>query len=270
MGKPRIGLALSSGGARGFAHLGVLKVFKEEGIPVDCIAGSSMGSIIAVLYANDLDLEMCEQVACSLKRKHWLDFTVPKKGFVVGKKVEELIRLFAHNKNLEELNIPTAIVATDLVKGEPVVFTEGPAEQAVRASISIPGIFEPVEMGDKVLVDGGVIDRLPVSTVRKLGADLVIGVDVIPRNPMSKIENIFDVITQTLTIMEKEITSQILTMADFLIHPDVGDIQVSSFSRAEECIRRGEEEARAHMGKLKELIQNWQGENSSNGVYSDE
>ncbi len=270
MGKPRIGLALSSGGARGFAHLGVLKVFKEEGIPVDCIAGSSMGSIIAVLLANDLDLEMCEQVACTLKRKHWLDFTVPKKGFVVGKKVEELVRLFSHNKKLEELNIPTAIVATDLVKGEPVIFTEGPVDQAVRASISIPGIFEPVVMGDKVLVDGGVIDRLPVSTVRELGADLVIGVDVIPKNPQANIENIFDVITQTLTIMEKEITSRILTMADFLIHPDVGDIQVSSFSRAEECIKRGEEEARAHIDKLKELIQNWQGEKSSNGVQSTE
>ena len=264
MSNPKIGLALSSGGARGFAHLGVLKVLKQEGIQIDCVAGSSMGSIIAVLLANGLDLDMCEKLACSLKRKHWLDFTVPRKGFVTGRKVKELIRLLAHHKTLEELEIPTAIVATDLVKGEPVVFTEGPVDQAVRASISIPGIFEPVIMGDRVLVDGGVMDRLPVSAVKSLGADFVIAVDVIPRAPQAQIRNIFDIITQTLVIMEKEITGQKRSTADFLIHPDVGDIQVTSFSRVEECIKRGEEEARARIDKLKERINNWQGEKALN------
>jgi NTE family protein len=264
MTRPKIGLALSSGGARGFAHLGVLKVLKEEGIPVDCVAGSSMGSIMAVLLANGLDLDMCEKLACSLKRKYWLDFTVPRKGFVPGEKVKALIRLLAHHKKLEELQIPTAIVATDLVTGEPVVFTEGPVDQAVRASISIPGIFEPVIRGDQVLVDGGVADRLPVSVVRKLGADFVIAVDVIPRAPQAEIRNIFDVITQTLIIMEKQITGQKRSTADFLIHPDVGDIQVTSFSRVEECIRRGEEEARAQIDKLKEQIHHWQGEKALN------
>ncbi|MBH8585543.1 patatin-like phospholipase family protein [Thermoactinomyces sp. CICC 10520] len=264
MTRPKIGLALSSGGARGFAHLGVLKVLKEEGIPVDCVAGSSIGSIMAVLLANGLDLDMCEKLACSLKRKYWLDFTVPRKGFVPGEKVKALIRLLAHHKKLEELQIPTAIVATDLVTGEPVVFTEGPVDQAVRASISIPGIFEPVIRGDQVLVDGGVADRLPVSVVRKLGADFVIAVDVIPRAPQAEIRNIFDVITQTLIIMEKQITGQKRSTADFLIHPDVGDIQVTSFSRVEECIRRGEEEARAQIDKLKERIHHWQGEKALN------
>ncbi|MGA9174383.1 MAG: patatin-like phospholipase family protein, partial [Thermoactinomyces sp.] len=122
---PKIGLALSSGGARGFAHLGVLKVLKEEGIEIDYVAGSSMGSIVAVLLANQLDLELCEQLAIALKRKHWLDLTMPKMGFIIGDKVRELIRLLTHNKRLEQLSIPTAIMATDLIQGEPFVFKEG-------------------------------------------------------------------------------------------------------------------------------------------------
>jgi NTE family protein len=263
---PKIGLALSSGGARGFAHLGVLKVLKEEGIEIDFVAGSSMGSIVAVLLANQLDLEMCEQVAISLKRKHWLDLTIPKMGFVIGNKVRELIRLLTHNKRLEQLAIPTAVIATDLTRGEPVVFTEGPADLAVRASISIPGIFEPVRLGNQLLVDGGVIDRVPVSVVREMGADLVIAVDVIPQVNQAKIENIFDVIAQTLVIMEKEITSQRIVAADFVFHPDVGHIGPTAFMRAEECIQKGEEEARAKVKKLKELIRNWQGEEVWDGI----
>lgn len=266
MPRPKIGLALGSGGARGFAHFGVLKVLKEEGISFDCVAGSSMGSIVAVLVANGLDLEMCIQLALSLKRHTWLDFTVPKRGFVVGDKIRELIRLLTHQKRLEELQIPTAIVATDLLTGERVVFREGPADLAVRASISIPGIFEPVEWENRLLVDGGVIDRVPISVVREMGADIVIAVDVIPRVHHAKIENIFDVIAQSLVIMEREITQQRMIMPDFLFHPDVSDISPTAFTQLEECIRRGEEEARTHIRQLKGLIQNWQGENSLNEV----
>lgn len=258
--RPKIGLALGSGGARGLAHFGVLKVLKEENISCDFVAGSSMGSIVAVLLANGLDLEMCIQLALSLKRSTWLDFTVPKRGFVVGDKIQELIRLLTHRKRLEEFQIPTAVVATDLLTGERVVFREGPADLAVRASISIPGIFEPVEWRNRLLVDGGVVDRVPISVVREMGADLVIAVDVLPRIHHAKINNIFDVITQTLVIMESEITKKQMMMPDFLIHPDVSDISPTAFTNIEECIKRGEEEARSHVHKLKQLIQNWQGE----------
>lgn len=258
--RPKIGLALGSGGARGLAHLGVLKVLKEENIPCDYVAGSSMGSIVAVLLANGLDIEMCIHLALSLKRSSWLDFTVPKKGFIVGSKVQELIRLLTHRKRLEELSIPTAVVATDLLTGERVVFREGPADLAVRASISIPGIFEPVKWGNRLLVDGGVVDRVPISVVRNMGADFVIAVDVLPRIHKAKIKNIFDVIAQTLVIMESEIAHGQIMTADFLFHPDVSDISPTAFSNLEECIRRGEEEARKNIHKLKELIHNWQGE----------
>ena len=131
MSRPKVGLALGSGAARGLAHIGVLKVLQQEGIPVDLLAGSSMGSLVAVLYANRLDLEMVEKLAIHLKRKHW-DFKMPGLGFVTGERIKELVRLLTHGKQLEELSIPTAVVATDLVKGERVVFTSGPIDFAVR------------------------------------------------------------------------------------------------------------------------------------------
>jgi NTE family protein len=268
MAHPKIGLALSSGGARGMAHLGVIKVLKEAGIEIDYVAGSSMGSIVSVILANRLDLDLSEKLVAALRMKQWIDLTVPKMGFVTGEKVTELIRLLAHNKRIEELAIPTAIVATDLVKGEPVVFKEGPIHLAVRASIAIPGIFEPVRLENQILVDGGVIDRVPVSVVREMGADFVIAVDVIPRVNKAKIKNIFDVIAQTLVIMEKEITNRCSPMADFLIHPDVADISPTAFNRMDECIKRGELEARKMLPQLLELIENWQGENARDELES--
>ncbi|MBN2908276.1 patatin-like phospholipase family protein [Polycladomyces sp. WAk] len=259
MGGPKIGLALGSGGARGWAHIGVLKVLREAGIPVHMIAGSSMGSLVGALYANNLKLDMIEGLATRLKRKYWVDLTVPRKGLIIGDKVRELIRLLTHGKSIEELSIPLAVVATDIIKGERVVFTSGPVDLAVRASISIPGIFEPVEWEDKILVDGGVIDRIPITVVREMGADLVIAVDVVPRFNKVKIRSIFDVIAQTLGVMERQILSRQLIEADFLIHPELSEISPTAFHQVEKCIRLGEEAARAHVERIRERIRNWEG-----------
>lgn len=259
MSRPKVGLALGSGAARGLAHIGVLKVLQQEGIPVDLLAGSSMGSLVAVLYANRLDLEMVEKLAIHLKRKHWLDFKMPGLGFVTGERIKELVRLLTHGKQLEELSIPTAVVATDLVKGERVVFTSGPIDFAVRASISIPGIFEPVFRDGEILIDGGVIDRVPVTAVRDLGADFVIAVDVAPREATAKVEGIFDVIIQTIGLMEREIMSNQLLSADVAIFPDVAEFSPTAFTQVEKCIQRGEEAARAQVERIKELIQEREG-----------
>lgn len=264
--RPTVGLALGSGAARGLAHFGVLKVLKQEGIPVDFIAGSSMGSLIGVLFANGLDLEMCEKLAVRLKRKHWLDLTVPKRGFIIGDKVKELVRLLTHQKQIEDLPIPTAIVATDLVKGERVVFQSGPIDEAVRASIAIPGVFEPVFQGEKILVDGGVIDRVPIHVVREMGADIVIAVDVIAQYNQVQVESIFDVITYSLHIMEREILSSQILTADVLLCPEMSDISPTAFHRVEESIQRGEEEARKHICKIKELIENGRGKETKDAI----
>nr|WP_309868292.1 patatin-like phospholipase family protein [Desmospora profundinema] len=252
--RSKVGLALGSGGARGLAHIGVLKVFQQEEIPVDFIAGSSMGSLVGVLYANNLPLDMIEELAIHLKRNSWLDLTVPKRGFITGDKVRGLIRLLTHGKKLEDFSIPTAVVATDLAKGEQVVFREGPADLAVRASISIPGIFEPVEWEGRTLVDGGVIDRIPVQVLKEMGADAIIAVDVVPCLPTVRMDNIFDVIAQTLSVMEREILNTRAVDADVLIHPDLADINPTAFTRVDECIRRGEEAAREQMDRIRGLI----------------
>ncbi|PTX61245.1 NTE family protein [Melghirimyces profundicolus] len=254
MARPKVGLALGSGGARGMAHIGVLKVLEKEGIPVDCIAGSSIGSLVGTIYAHGHDLEMIESLAINLKRNTWLDLTVPRRGFVTGEKVRELVRLLTLGKNLEDLHIPTAVVATDLLKGERVIFRSGPIDLAVRASISIPGIFEPVHWKGRTLVDGGVIDRIPITVVEEMGADIIIAVDVVPRTTSARVETIFDVIAQTLSIMEREILNQRLLAADILIHPNLTDISPTAFTRLDECVRRGEEAARIQVDRIKKLI----------------
>ncbi|SMO46543.1 patatin-like phospholipase family protein [Melghirimyces algeriensis] len=250
----KVGLALGSGGARGMAHIGVLKVLKREGIPIDCIAGSSIGSLVGAIYAHGHDLDMIESLAVHLKRNVWLDPTIPRRGFITGKKVKELIRLLTHDKNLEDLSLPMAVVATDLTKRERVVFRTGPVSFAVRASISIPGIFEPVYWKGRTLVDGGVIDRIPISVVQEMDADVIIAVDVVPGATSVRIKNIFDVITQTLSVMEREILNQRLLRADILIQPDLTDISSTAFTDVAECIRRGEEAALVQLDRIKGLI----------------
>ncbi len=257
MHKPKIGLALGAGGARGFAHIGVLKVIKELNIPVDFIAGSSMGSLIGALYAHHVDLTLLEKLALNLKRKHWLDFTVPGLGFVVGDKVKELVRILTHGKNIEDLPIPLSIVATDIERGERVVFTKGPIDRAVRASVSIPGIFVPERVDGRLLVDGGVIDRVPISVVKDMGADIVIAIDVALYDRSVEITNIFDMIAQTIDVMEREILRNRMLVADIIIRPEVGHLSPTAFQGVEDAIREGERAAREHSDHLLELIHNW-------------
>ncbi|WP_338469928.1 patatin-like phospholipase family protein [Niallia sp. XMNu-256] len=259
MDRPKIGLALGSGGARGFAHLGIIKVLVENKIPIDYIAGSSMGSLVACFYASGLDLNRLYKLATSFKRKYYLDLTVPRMGFVAGKRIKDLIRLFTKGKQLEELNIPVAVVATDLMKGEKIVFTEGPIAEAVRSSISIPGIFVPEKKDGRLLVDGGVIDRVPVSVVKEMGADLVIAVDVSRVKRDAEISNIYDVIMQSLDIMQMELVENRQFASDVMIRPQVEKYSARAFTNIEEIIIMGEEEARKHIEQIKKIIHEWEG-----------
>ncbi|GED70300.1 esterase [Brevibacillus reuszeri] len=256
--KPIVGLALGSGGARGFAHIGVLKALEAKGIEIDMLAGSSMGSLIAAVYANGIDPHMMGKLAQNLKRKHWLDLTVPTLGFVAGEKIKQLIRLLTHGKRIEELNKPLAIVATDIESGERVVFRDGPVDQAVRASISIPGIFVPEKVGNRLLVDGGVIDRVPVTVIREMGADIVIAVDVAQVDTPMKVSSIFDVIAQTIDVMEREILRHRIIAADLVIRPDVGHYSSIAYSGVEEIMEQGERAGEAHAEHIQELIAKWE------------
>ncbi|MCM3568789.1 patatin-like phospholipase family protein [Neobacillus mesonae] len=259
MESPKIGLALGSGGARGFAHLGVIKVLRDAGIPIDLIAGSSMGALVACFYGAGIDLDRLYTFSTAFKRKYFLDFTVPKMGFIGGKKVKELIRIFTHNKNIEELSIPISVVATDLLTGEKVIFTKGPTAEAVRASISIPGIFVPVKYQGRLLVDGGVTDRVPISVVKEMGADIVIAVDVSRVKKGAEITSIYDVIMQSIDIMQTEIINSQENAANIMIRPPVEEFSSRAFTNIEEIIKLGEEEAKKHIKQIAAEIEQWKG-----------
>ncbi|HET7580933.1 MAG TPA: patatin-like phospholipase family protein [Bacillales bacterium] len=259
MREPKIGLAFGSGGAKGFAHVGVIKVLEEANINIDYVAGSSMGALAAALYGAGHSVESMSKMATTFKRKYYLDFTVPKMGLVAGEKVRELLQVITFRKHIEELSPPTSIVATDLIAGERVVFTEGSAAEAVRASISIPGILVPMKMGDRLFVDGGVIDRVPVSVVRDMGADIVIAADVSSVRGPSEIHSIFDVIMQSIDIMQEELVRHHEISADVMIKPPLGKFNSRTFTDVPEMIRIGEEETRKHLPEIQAAIEKWKG-----------
>jgi len=259
MSVPKIGLALGSGGARGFAHIGVIRVLKEEQIPIDFIAGSSMGAIVGTFYGAGLDIDRLYKLAVAFKRKYYLDFTVPKMGFIAGNRVKELIRIFTKGKNLEQLDIPVAVVATDLLRGEKVIFDKGSIADAVRASIAIPGILVPEKIDGRVLVDGGVIDRVPISVVKNMGADIVIAVDVNTVKDTGEITTIFDVILQSIDIMQNEIVKHRELTSDIMLRPLVGQYSARAFTNVEDIIRVGEEETKKQINDIKKVIADWKG-----------
>ncbi|MEI5906057.1 patatin-like phospholipase family protein [Bacillus spongiae] len=259
MTRPKIGLALGSGGARGFAHLGVLKVLKDHGIPIDFIAGSSMGALVGAFYATGHKIEDLYRFSTVFRRKYFLDFTVPKMGFISGKRIKEFIYLFTHQKNFDELLIPLAIVATDLTHGKKVVFKEGCVADAVRASISIPGIFVPEKKDGRILVDGGVIDRVPVSVVKEMGADLVIAVDVSHVNKEAELNNIYDIIMHSIDILQLEILENRVIASDVMIRPHVEMFSSKAFTNIEEMIEVGEQESMKYIPQIRKLIEEWKG-----------
>lgn len=263
---PRIGLALGAGGARGFAHIGVLEVLEEHGIRASILAGSSMGSLIASLYAGGYSPDMMEKLAVNLKRKHWIDLTVPGMGFVIGEKLRQLVELLTKGKKIEELALPLAIVATDLNRGERVVFREGYIYEAVRASVSIPGIFIPYQLGDRLLVDGGVVDRVPIEVAKDMGADLVIGVDCGPSARPVPVQTFFDVITQTIDVMENEIFKYRLLHADVMVSPKVGQYSSTAFTNIQEIIDEGRLAAQQSIPFIKDKIAEWRICNDSSSI----
>lgn len=254
---PTIGIALGSGGARGFAHVGVLKILEENNINIDFLAGSSMGALVAALYGVGHDMEQLIKFATAFKRKYFLDFTIPKMGFIAGKRVKDFLVLFTHNKNLEDLKIPVHVVATDLINGEKVVIKTGSVADAVRASISIPGIFVPEKINERILVDGGLIDRVPISVTKEMGADIIIGVDVSYVKKDADIKNIYDVIMQSIEIMQMEIMAGYEASSDILIQPDVSLYSSRAFTNIEEIIKIGEEETKKCIPAIKRCIEEW-------------
>jgi NTE family protein len=178
MSRKKIGLALGGGSVRGLAHIGVLKELEKAGIKVDYIAGTSIGAAIGAIYAAGISPNIIEDLIYGTEWKELLDFTIPKKGILEGRKIESYITRTIGNKTFSELRIPLRIVATDLFRERKVVFEEGSVAKAVRASIAIPGVFSPLSVENEEYVDGGLVDPIPVDVVKNMGADIVIAVDL--------------------------------------------------------------------------------------------
>lgn len=176
----KVGLALGSGSARGWSHIGVIRALTEAGVQVDCVSGTSIGALVGAVYAAG-KLDVLEAWALQLEWKQilsFMDVVLPKSGLIDGRKVADLVRQHVPVENIEKLPIPFGAVATDLRMGQEVVLRKGDIIEAVRASISLPGIFTPVEKDHAFLIDGGLVNPLPVSTARDMGADFVIAVDL--------------------------------------------------------------------------------------------
>jgi len=179
----KIGLALGAGAARGFAHIGVLKVLDEEKIPIDFIAGTSIGALIGAIYASGISAREFEELVLNLDRRKTTSFftpTLPYSGLVEGRRITEFMKSIIGNPNIEDLKIPFAGIATDVMSGREVIITKGSTIEAVRASISIPGIFTPCRYNGDFLVDGGLVNPVPVDCVREMGADFIIAVNILP------------------------------------------------------------------------------------------
>jgi len=234
-----VGVALGSGGTRGFAHIGVLQVLSEAGIAVNCIAGSSMGALIAAIYATGAPLDLMERVATHLPLARFIDVTIPRLGLVSGERLEKLITLLTKGKTFAQTSIPLAVVATDVELGERVVLTEGLIHQAVRASIGIPGIFVPYRLANRLLIDGGVIDRVPIRAVRELGAQIVIAVDVGLFDRLPPIRHVVDVVVQAIDIMEREVFRYRVLDADFVVRPELELMSSTALSGVDKAIAAG-------------------------------
>jgi len=257
--KPVIGLVLGAGSARGLAHIGVLQVLREEGVPFDFIVGSSMGAMVGAIYASGADLYILDKMLDYMNTGLMIDVQIPRFGFVAGKRIDSFLTLLTKNKSFAQLNPPLMVVATDLMSGQRVIFDQGSVTEAVRASISIPGVFTPVRKDDMVLVDGGVIDRLPVEVARVRGADIVIAVDVTfgPDKKVS-IKNTIDVIMAALDITQKHHFNLIGPQADILIQPAVGNFASQDFDNSREIVAQGRSATLDKVAEIKQKINDFQ------------
>ncbi len=254
-GPDGLGLALGGGFARGFAHLGVLQVLEENQIPITCITGTSVGSILGAAYASGVPVA---RIAAVCRGIHFRDFgrwRISRLGLASNDRMAELVRDCFNALTFEELLIPTAVVATDLGTGEPVVFTRGELVPALRASCAFPGLFEPVMLGGRCLADGGLVAPVPTQAAAELGARCVMGVSVGFNNwDGTPPTNIFQIFSRALAAAQKNQDASWQSAADILLEPQVQEIDWDEFHRADEAIAAGAEAARLAVPRLRELL----------------
>ncbi len=250
----RIALVLGAGAAKGFAHIGVLKVLEANKVPIHLIVGTSVGSLVGSLYAYGYNAFQLQAMAFALEKGDLIDLIIPDNGFIQGLKLAEYVNKAVKNTPLEKLNIPFYAVATDIQNGQETVFGQGNCGSAVRASCSVPGVFRPVRIGDRLYADGGIVSPVAVEAARKYGGDRIIVVDISSDLGLAKPESTIETILQSVNIMYSKLAQLQCSQADVVIRPKVGHIGSTDFSKRHEAILEGEKAATEAMPKVKEMI----------------
>ncbi len=254
--KPGIGLALGGGFARGFAHLGVLQVLEQHRIPISCIAGTSVGSILGAAYASGAGLARIIATCRTLRFRDIARWRVSRLGLASNHRLGDLIERVFDSRQFEDLRIPLAVVATDLNSGEPVVLRHGSLVDAIRASCAFPGLFEPVEIGTRCLADGGLVAPVPTRAARDLGAEFVLGVSVGIQDGMRGTpSNIFQVVTRAVSAAQKHQLEVWERHADLVLRPDVTSLAWDDFDRADEAIEAGVSVARLALPRIQKYLE---------------
>ncbi|MCD7098565.1 patatin-like phospholipase family protein [Stenotrophomonas sp. MMGLT7] len=250
----RIGIALGGGAAKGFAHIGVIKMLEANGFEPVVVSGTSAGSVVGALYASGMDAFAMQEKAVALDQASIRDVRLFSGGLVQGQKLQDYVNQQLGNRPIEKLGRPFAAVATRLEDGERTVFVRGNAGQAVRASSSVPGVFEPVAIGQYHYVDGGVVSPVPVDAARQLGAEFVIAVDISNRASGSTPGGLFGTVNQSIAIMGQRLGKAELERADVVIRPKVLDIGAADFTQRNTAILEGERAALAAMPQIRQKI----------------
>lgn len=247
----RIGLALGGGSARGFAHIGVIKVLEAHGIVPDVIAGTSAGSVVGALYASGMNSFELQRIGLELDEGTLADWSIPNRGIFKGEALQDFVNQVVQQRPLERLPRPFAAVATDLKQGKMVAFRTGNTGMAVRASSAVPGVFQPVSIREREYVDGGLTSPVPVRAVRDMGADFIIAVDVGNKPQWGKTDSTLNMLLRTYTIMGNSIGRLEMESADLVIRPATPDVDSTDFDARHDAILAGEQAAAMLMPELK-------------------
>lgn len=250
----KIAVVLGAGASKGFAHIGVLKILESHKVPVHMVVGTSVGSFVGCLYAYGYNPYDLQTIAFAIQRDDIADYIIPDNGFIKGEKLENFVNKKVQYTTIDKFKIPFYAVATNIQTGEEMVFGRGNSGRAVRASCSIPGIFNPVVIGNKAHVDGGVVSPVAIDVARRYGADVVIAIDISASLSSAAPTGTFETIMQSIDIMYNKMAVLQLKNADVVIKPKVGYIGSSDFTKRHEAIMEGEKAAIEAMPAINQII----------------
>jgi NTE family protein len=248
---PRIGLALGGGAARGFAHIGVIQVLEESGLRPDLVVGTSAGSLVAALYASGKGGVELGTLADAMDESALTDWSFPGRGVIRGEALARFVRVHTGGRSIEQMRLPLGIVATDLDSGQPILFQRGDVGMAVRASSAVPAVFQPVRIGTREYVDGGLVAPVPVRFARQMGAELVIAVDISSPPEGNATGDAMHMLLQTFAIMGRSINNFELRDADVVLRPRLPGVGGADFAARARAIQAGRDVALAALSELR-------------------